>query len=94
MNGITATQKALNLQAINHYLTRETEAAYVADELDRIIFDFIYLFGEAGENSALAVKSVACNIYTLTQLRNLFIKTSLVNGECLEMQRFIDDFED
>ena len=92
--GNEPTAKALNLQALNYYLTRETSAAYVADDLDRIIFDFIYIMGEAGANLAMDTKTIACNIYTLTQLRNVFIKTAIVNCESFEFQRIINDFED
>ena len=86
-----AEAKALNLQAVNHYLTRETSAAYVADGLDDIIFDFIHAIGEADENLSLPLKTIACHIYHLTRLRNLFLNVSIANNEPFELDRIIND---
>ena len=89
-----APQKALNLQAVNHYLTKETSAAYVADDLDEIIFDFIYAIGEAENSFALPLKTVATHIYHLVNLRNMFLFTAISNGESLNTHRIKSYFED
>jgi len=89
----TAHAKALNLQSINYYLTKETSATYIADDLDDIIFNFIFCYGQANDTT-ISPESFAAQIYTLTQLRNLFIKTALVNKEDFELQRIMNDFED
>ena len=87
----TASAKALNLQAITHHLTDVTSAAYIADELDEIIFNYTSCF-RSDDVDLIAKKTFSDNIYSLVTLRNLFIRTVIANGGRLEFNRINTEF--
>ena len=84
-------KETLNLQVLNYYLTKEIHAAGVADNLDALIFDFMYAVGEAGERLVMPLKTINDHVYQLTKLRNVFLNVSIANNEPFELGRIIND---
>jgi len=87
----TATAKALNLQAITYFLTKETSPAFVADDLDEMIFDFMHLFGNT-DGDLVSCTQASNHVYTLKRLRDLFIKLALDNNDVLKFERITEDY--
>ncbi len=80
-----APQKALNLQAINGYLTKNIFASQLVEHLDNMVSDINYLYGESDGNT-ITHSSYSSIIYRLIDLRNVFLVTALDNGEKLDFE--------
>jgi len=92
-NSETAKQKALNLQAIHYHLDKTTSAAYIANELDCAIFNYISLFRFDDDDCLITKREFSDDISNLIRLRNLFVHTAITNNEPLEFNRIKVEFD-
>ena len=92
-NSETARAKALNLQAIEYHLTKTTSAAYIADELDCVIFNYLTVIRHDDDENLITKREIADDVYNLVRLRNLFIYTAISNNEQLNFDRIKVEFD-
>ena len=90
INSNKATAEALNLQAVKNFLTIETSAEYVADDLDEIIFCLISLMG--CDEDLFSRSNISQLVYVLKRLRDLFIRTALDNNLELKLKEIKEDY--
>jgi len=87
-----APQQALNLQAINAYFYKNYSAGDLACELDYFIAQINDLAGMVDELPH-GTKEYSSMIFVLIELKNLFLKTAIDNGESINFLRVKKSFE-
>jgi len=72
------------------YCRRPGYASIYAEQLDRMIFDFIDMFGtiDKTEEPAICPQYICEHINYLRTLRNLFVKTAIDNAEEISFKDF------
>ena len=90
-------ERALNLRAMNHFLTnRVIRPAEAADVMDNMLREMSYLCSVTATGSTYVIpeSDLSSFIYIIAELRNVFIKTAMDNGEAIEFSRVKEDYSE